>query len=189
MVQGLKPTVTTKLAGDENLPGYKIDGCPNGKTDPPDCATEATEPSDTPYGKRAHLFPGISSNGLGFVQNVPNLTSPDIYYNDNDHYILSLHRLSRTPITEHIDILQNGTDWKNDSNYGQILYPWGKTYDEKVGNEDEMWNDFITNEYPSNVSMINKLYYPLDTTSYITKPDANRDEKDNLESVVYVYKW
>ena len=99
-----------------------------------------------------------------------------------DHYILSLHRLSRTPITEHIDILQNGTDWKNDSNYGQILYPWGKTYDDKVGNEDEMWNDFITNEYPSNVSMINKLYYPLDTTSYITKPDANRDEKDNLRA-------
>ena len=25
-----------------------------------------TEPSDTPYGK--NLFPGISSNGLGFVQ-------------------------------------------------------------------------------------------------------------------------
>ena len=38
----------------------------------------------------------------------------------------SLHRLSRTPITEHIDILQNGTDWKNDSNYDQILYPWGR---------------------------------------------------------------
>ena len=37
-------------------------------------------------------------------------------------------------------------------------------------------------EYPSNVSMINKLYYPLDTTSYITKPDANRDEKDNLRA-------
>ena len=35
-----KADCTTKLAGDENLPGYKIDGCPNGKTDPPDCATQ-----------------------------------------------------------------------------------------------------------------------------------------------------
>ena len=52
-----KADCTTKLAGDENLPGYKIDGCPNGKTDPPDCATGPfTEPSDTPYGKKGSFI-------------------------------------------------------------------------------------------------------------------------------------
>ena len=171
----LKPDCTTRLGvGAINLPGYKNNG------------TVDTGGTETGYSKRAHLFPGISNTGLGDIPATgPNLDSPDILYSDTDHNILSLHRLSRTPITEHEDVLKQGDTWINDSSSTEnLLYPWGKKYS-GVGDENTMWSEFITNEYNNHPSMINQLYYPLDTddTSDITKPNGNpRDEKDKLRA-------
>lgn len=189
-----KTDCTTKLEDNaENLPGYKNNGCPYRLDGPPNCATSLEEAL---YGKRPHLFPGIGNNGLGYVGNGPKLNShdsPDIYY-DNENYtnhnILSLHRLSRTPITDHEDVLKSGGTWIDDITATKsILYPWGKKYESPVGNEDGMWTEFKTNEYGGGAnnhkSMINQLYYPLDTddTSDITKPNGGyRDEKDKLRA-------
>ena len=190
-----KADCTTKLEdNEENLPGYKNNGCPYGFDGPPNCTTPLDR--DTLYGKRPHLFPGIGNNGLGYVGDGPKLNSddsPDIYY-DNDSYInhniLSLHRLSRTPITDHEDVLKSDGTWIDDITATKsILYPWGKKYESTVGNEDGMWTEFKTNEYGGGAnnhkSMINQLYYPLDTddTSDITKPNGgSRDENDKLRA-------